>query len=307
MATGVKLSAVTQQARQRWAHIPDALAVSALAVVGGYVDVVGFVSLFGLYTASITGNVASAAAVLGSGKASVGTTQRVLVVLTFVFASAVGSLLALCVRQRCGASHRRVAFVLLACEAAFLAAFWGAGIALEQGETAVDSSAVTGLAVLCTMAMGLQNSATLEAFPDFPATTALTKTLASCGAATVLSTTLSLRECGVSHEWVGHAPETHGRDAQVLAAQARGARASFVGVINPLASFTAGAVFGAYVYTAIGFHAVALPIAVIIALLVQLALPLPQERNSGSAGAVAGSTSGAEKGATCPLAAAASP
>ena len=177
-----------------WAHLSDVDANAVLASVGGFVDAVGFLALYGLFTSSITGNVVVAAASLSAP--TKGTATRVVVTLAFVAAAAAGSVYTLCARRRGGASPRAVARALLSLEAAALCVLWIAGAAAGASVGSIDAPGAVQLGALAAVAMGLQNSVTREVLSGHPPTTVITGTLTNCGGLSAATLVLALASCG---------------------------------------------------------------------------------------------------------------
>jgi uncharacterized membrane protein YoaK (UPF0700 family) len=126
-----------------------------LAAIGGWVDAVGFLVLFGLFTAHLSGNTARFGVALGQGELSTALTYAVPLVVFFA-AVVVG------VAYITGRADQRprALGVLLAVEAALLVVFMVAGTALrDAGDLTPHSLAYYGLAVAAVAAMGLQTAA----------------------------------------------------------------------------------------------------------------------------------------------------
>ncbi len=129
----------------------------ALASVGGFVDAVGFLTLFGLFTAHQSGNTTHGAVVLGLGHWS-DALSRLVPVVTFVAAVVLGMFVA----QR---RHRTdeaadAARPVLVIELVLLVVLLIVGLAVVDSEDLTSGSwSFYGLAILATAAMGLQASA----------------------------------------------------------------------------------------------------------------------------------------------------
>jgi uncharacterized membrane protein YoaK (UPF0700 family) len=124
-----------------------------LATIGGWVDAVGFLTLFGLFTAHLSGNTARLGVELGQGDASIALTYAVPIV-AFLTAVVVGATFVV-VRH-----ERGTLAPLLAVETLLVATFMVLGTALrDAGDLSVRSPAYYGLAVIAVAAMGLQTAA----------------------------------------------------------------------------------------------------------------------------------------------------
>jgi uncharacterized membrane protein YoaK (UPF0700 family) len=133
-------------------------AAIVLAVVGGWVDAVGFLTLFGLFTAHVSGNTARFGVELGRGDVAAALTYGVPV---FVFFAAVAVGAALCAARR-DRGHASLAPLLLT-EAALVATFMVIGTLLRDGGDLTPRSLVYyGLAVAAVAAMGLQTASLRE-------------------------------------------------------------------------------------------------------------------------------------------------
>lgn len=99
-----------------------------LGFTAGFVDVVGFVALFGLFTAHVTGNFVLIGAELASASPR-GVLGKVLALPVFVCAVALTRLAAAWIAR----DGRGLARPLLIAQAALLAVFMAAGLAVSRG------------------------------------------------------------------------------------------------------------------------------------------------------------------------------
>lgn len=123
-----------------------------LAAVGGYVDTLGFVALFGLFTAHVTGNFVLIGAELT--RPGQGVLLKFLAFPTFIAAVAAARLIALSCERR---GHSALRSLLMA-QAFFLGAFMAAGLAGAPIQAA-DAPWAFAAGLLGVFAMGLQNGA----------------------------------------------------------------------------------------------------------------------------------------------------
>ncbi|MBV8466150.1 MAG: DUF1275 domain-containing protein [Burkholderiales bacterium] len=202
---------------------------SALALVAGYVDTLGFVALFGLFTAHVTGNFV----LIGSelAKPEHGVLLKLLVFPAFVLAVAISRLISLRYEHRASSPLR----LLLMLEATLLLAFmvtgmWAAPIA-SPGAPAAIAAGLAG-----AMAMGIQNGLGRLALAKLAPTTVMT------GNVTQLVIDLVDVVVGIAQ------PDT---------------RARIVKQLGPIVGFGLGACAGALGYMHLGFAALLLPIALI--------------------------------------------
>ena len=126
-----------------------------LAAIGGWVDAIGFLTLFGLFTAHLSGNTARLGVALGRGEASTALTYAVPIVVFFG-----GAVLGMAFMTARHARGRGAIAPLLAVEAVLVATFMVVGTILrDAGDLTPRSAAYYGLAVLAVAAMGLQTAA----------------------------------------------------------------------------------------------------------------------------------------------------
>jgi uncharacterized membrane protein YoaK (UPF0700 family) len=206
-----------------------------LAFTSGYVDTLGFVALFGLFTAHVTGNFV----LIGSELA--GPTHGVMIKLlalpAFV-AAVIGARLAVLVAQRAG---RDAGPLLLGVQAVLLAAFMTAGWAALPLDNP-DAPMALAAGSLGAAAMGIQNAAGRLVW------SALTPTTVMTGNVTQLVIDLVDLLRG-------------GREAG-LAQRARR-------FLWPVIAFAVGAVSGAFAYRDVAFLALALPVVLLLTLMWQ--------------------------------------
>lgn len=204
-----------------------------LAAIGGWVDAVGFLVLFGLFTAHLSGNTARLGVALGQGELATALTYAVPIVVFFT--AVVAGAAYLTARP---VSARRVA-PLLAVEITLLTVFMVVGTVLrDSGDLTARSAGYYGLAVAAVAAMGLQN-ATLRHVSGVPVhTTFITGMVISFGEEVVRA--------------ARHEPDAPGR------ARLHG---------GLVAGYIAGAVCGSALESTWALWALSVPIAVLIAVL----------------------------------------
>lgn len=140
---------------------------AALAFVAGFVDTVGFIALFSLFTAHVTGNfVVIGASLVNNGS---GLLTKLLALPVFVLSVAIAHLV-MAARMRAGRPSHIVALVA---QAVLLALFMALGLAagpFQHGDAPL--AMLTGLVGVA--AMGIQNAASRVPFKDFTPTTVMT-------------------------------------------------------------------------------------------------------------------------------------
>lgn len=202
------------------------------AFVAGCVDTVGFVGLFGLFTAHVTGNfVLIGASVAGS---HLGVAAKLLALPMFVAAVASVALFP----RRCTRLGRDPGPALLGAQMVLLAAFTTAAITLGRF-TSGDQPAAVVTGLIGVAAMAVQNAASRTAFADLSPTTVMT--------GNVTQVVLDLVTL------------TRGWDPAI------GARAGKMSWA--IAGFAAGALYGGLGYRETGFLCLLLPLAALTALL----------------------------------------
>lgn len=213
-------------------HGDATLLPAGLAFVAGYVDTLGFVALFGLFTAHVTGNFVLIGIALAQSTGSV--LLKLLVFPAFIAAVVATRLLVLALERR-GRARLRPLLVLQALMLAgcALCGWWGAPFASDAAPPALAAG------ILGAAAMGVQNAAARLVLPTLTPTTVMTGNVTQL----VIDSVDLLR---------GAADAT---------AKARARR--FVG---PIVAFAAGAIAGAFGYVQLGFAVLLLPVALLLGL-----------------------------------------
>ncbi|WP_416760065.1 YoaK family protein [Roseateles sp. So40a] len=207
----------------------------ALGFIGGYVDTVGFVALFGLFTAHVTGNFVLIGAELSrSSGASV--LLKLLVFPTFVLAVAAARMVALrCERTKTVASRPLLLMQAVLLVVALVCSV-PAGVAL-----APDAPWAMATGLFMTAAMGVQNAAGRLAWPALTPTTVMTGNVTQV----VIDGVDLLRGAA--------GPEVRERLGRF---------------IWPVAAFAIGALSGAFAFVAWKFLALLLPLVMLAGLVV---------------------------------------
>ena len=200
-----------------------------LGFVAGYVDALGFVALFGLFTAHVTGNFVLIGAALAHSSGTI--LLKLLVFPAFVLAVALARLIALWLERRERSAVRPLLLLQLGLLAAFACAGWVA-TPIDQP----DSTWAIWAGVLGAGAMGVQNAAARLALPTIAPTTVMTGNVTQL----VIDVVDLLR---------GGAGEA--------------IRQRAIGLIVPIIAFAAGAIGGAFGYAYAGFVALLMPIGIV--------------------------------------------
>jgi uncharacterized membrane protein YoaK (UPF0700 family) len=207
--------------------------MSALGFISGFVDTLGFIALFNLFAAHITGNVVLIAASLVDQR--YGLAIKLLAIPTFIIAAIVTRFFI--IRR-----ERRVldatAHVLVA-EAVLLTAFMVTALAAAPFKSQ-DSTAAIAAGLLAATAMAVQNTAARTFMNGLPPTTVMTGNLMQ----------IIVDVVDVLHR--------HGKLEPKLDRLSR--------LVPLMLAFSAGAIGGAVGYATIGFFALIAPILVALAL-----------------------------------------
>ncbi len=208
-----------------------------LSLTAGAVDTAGFVALYGIFTAHVTGNFVLAGAALAHHEAGLGV--RLAMFPVFALSVAIGAWIDHRVRRAGASAFRR----LLLAEAAALLAFLLAGLRWGQDlRGGILQPEVAWLGAIGVFAMGLQNVLMRMEGPSLPASTVMT------GNFTGLIADLTL-----------YALES---DPATRAQSARRLERTWPSVVG----FLGGSVLGAVGIVHAGFGVLALPLAIVLAL-----------------------------------------
>lgn len=211
---------------------PEFIATIVMAFVAGFVDTLGFVALFGLFTAHVTGNFVLIGASLGGGTTA-GLLAKLLALPMFIVAAALATLV-IRSRERRGRPAARVAIGL---QIILLAAFAALGIAASPIS---DPDALLPLltALVGVAAMAVQNAHSRLVFARAAPSTVMTGNVTQL----VIDMVDALR---------GNAD----------------ARAGLRRFGPPVLAFAFGAAGGAAGFLWVGFAALALPVILLAAVL----------------------------------------
>ena len=217
---------------------------TSLGFLAGYVDTLGFIALFGLFTAHVTGNfVLIGAALADASRVSI--LLKFLAFPAFIAGVAVTRLMVLAVERRAGPSLT-LAMLL---QWALLAGFMVFGILAEPiGKDVSSMAMVAGL--LGTAAMGVHSATSRLLLAHLAPTSMMTGNVTQI----VIDTVDVLRGAADA--------ATHARCGKFF---------------WPLAAFALGAIAAAFAYLSFGFVALAVPLLVLGGLIVV------QRRSAGAA------------------------
>jgi uncharacterized membrane protein YoaK (UPF0700 family) len=205
------------------------------AFVAGYVDTCGFIALFGLFTAHVTGNLVLIGAAIVEHRG--GLWGKLIALPVFVIAVALSRWLSLVLERR----GRNAAVPLLAIQILFLCGFLGVGLAATP-ITDFDAPLAVLAGMLGVTAMAVQNTTSRTIYAKYTPTTVMT--------GNVTQVVIDLVDRGAGRG----TPEARDRVRKMLPA---------------ILAFTAGALLSAVLFTLFGFWCLLVPIAVLILLFVR--------------------------------------
>ncbi len=215
-----------------------------LAVTAGFADAFGYLTLHGLLTAHVTGNLVFMAAGLAQGN------PHILVKFFAVPLFMLGVSLTTIVTTRLGGRQRRVLAWTLAAEAMLFLLGLLAGEVLPPCRTTDDLTGVT-VGTIMILAMGMQNAVMRMPLKALPATTAMTTNISE---ATVQWT----------HRLIGFGRPHKPEDRQALFD-----RAKTIGLT--VSAFTIGTLGGAAAAVWLGYPGLAVPAGILLLLALRAA------------------------------------
>ena len=213
----------------------NALEGALQAFVAGFVDNCGFIALFGLFTAHVTGNLALIGAAIVDHHG--GLIAKLMALPVFVLAVAVCRWVLVRLELR----GQNQASFLFVCEIVFLAGFLAAGVAISPIHDG-DAPQVVTTGMLGVIAMAIQNTASRTVFAGHAPTTVMT--------GNVTEVVIDLVDLAI------------GRGTDEV-------RARINRVLPVLGAFAAGALVSALLYTHAGFWCLVVPIGVLGGLFVR--------------------------------------
>ncbi|HVT55246.1 MAG TPA: YoaK family protein [Xanthobacteraceae bacterium] len=214
-----------------------------LSFVAGYIDVVTFVALFGLYVAQVTGSFVTAGAqIVGHNHANAFIT--ILAIPVFVLAAIVTVLFCHVLARR---GHSPLGWSL-ALEAVLLAAFYGCALIGPLNRT---GGATLVASLLALAAMGVQSALVKLLMRDVASTNVMTTNTSLLG--------IDAAEFLLAWNEKRKFPKNR-RAAEVF----RKRRKSFYRLGEITLGFLAGAALGAVIYHEVGLHALIAPIAIVV-------------------------------------------
>ena len=234
-------------------HWNDRATAVLLSAVAGYVDTAGFLALFGLFTAHVTGNFVTAGAALAR-RAPEGVIARLAMIPIFMLSVAATTLIARALRHR----GKEPLAPLLGLMTVALAAFLTAGTSLGTFADSPDAWAVVLVGGTGAFAMGIQNALMHESLGHLAPTTTMTSNLTQL--------TIDLVQVARPAEL----------DAESRAKGCAEAKQRLIKFGIPVGAFVGGAALGAWLTGAFGLKSIALPALVAGALTLAASRKVPQ-------------------------------
>jgi uncharacterized membrane protein YoaK (UPF0700 family) len=207
---------------------------TTLGFLAGFVDALGYIALFGLFTAHISGNLV----LLGAELAEPGHHFPILKLLVFP-AFMVGVAIAKVIAYKCQKSARNALLTLYLVEMVLLTAFMAAGIVAEPLDEDVVTDLVMLTGIVAAIAMGVHSG---------------------CGRILLTDLTPTGMMTGNVTQLVIEFVEL------VLEGADKRARRDVVRYLWPIIAFGLGALAAAFAYARYGFQAMVVPIAIIFVL-----------------------------------------
>ena len=286
---------------QIFPHISNQFAIQLMAFNGGFIDSAGYLKLNGLFVSSITGNLVVMAASVSTDR---GLVARSLIVASFALGSFVLKQLMEVLRIFNMSFHFQLLFghssiLLLVIVATIFGIIYNDAI----DKASIDDWVIIFPACLLAISMGYQNTVCESSFRNAPPTTVMTMTLVR--GANALSTALSqyviliqLRKdnLGVAHDFTIGNRRRCDSDKIISTSIAPSVRIEaqkqllddieththlvynhldkFVVISRPLVLFMIGSVIGAKLMEVLHFYSMIIPLFIISALVIELALTL---------------------------------
>lgn len=229
-----------------------------LTFVGGFIDAVGYIEFFQLFTSSITGNVIVACTALF--KDTGGVFARVFVTLSFAVGSFVTSALYIRLRYVLTVDVWTTAMIQFSGEIVVLLMTLAIGVYIQstpQQYPTLESWQTILVGSLMALSMGAQNSATLSTMQNAPATTVVTTTIVKTSTFGAYLLEYYLMYCG----WLNPQPVL---SHDVVAERFSENFKKFAVYVSVILSFVAGAVVGAVLVLQIHLWCLWVPIAILL-------------------------------------------
>jgi uncharacterized membrane protein YoaK (UPF0700 family) len=248
--------------------------VYLLAFIGGFVDAVGYLRLFDLFPASITGNLVAAATSLF--RHNRGVFARVFITVLFSLGAFITTFIAHRLRDVYKATIWDIGMASLAQEIVFLSVATAVGIFLRSsagGIPSIESWQCVLTGSIMAVSMGMHSAAVIEMIKDCPSTTVMTANITKTSRAAAGAVHAALQ----GSDRPAHTPENKGCAGQA---------AKYIELLLLVVVFVVGVVAGAVLSLHIDFWSLLLPLAVLVGIQVSICLAKLQHRDAGKHGAV---------------------
>jgi len=238
--------------------------VSIFSFMGGYVDAVSYMKLFGIFTTMVTGNII-AASTTGFREGDESAIVRVLITVVFAAGIFTSTSLYLIMRHIIKINRWSIGIVLFSCEAVALAIATIVGVYLEykaSGFPHVGSWQVLLIAGLLSWAMGIHSAATQDVIPNCPSTTMMTMNIAK-------TTMLAASTFQYYLTWKGMYLYD-GMDSPHILEKLTDSKKHLVERVEQILIFVSGVIAGAVLAKHIGFFSIALPTVLVTATVINI-------------------------------------
>jgi uncharacterized membrane protein YoaK (UPF0700 family) len=215
----------------------ELIGATLLSAIAGYVDAAGFLSLFGMFTAHVTGDIIAGTAIVGNHVPR-GLGIKIAMVPIFMISVALATLLTRAVKSR-GGTPLVSLLGLMTCA---LGAFCTAGVLLQPLMHGPDNWAVAVVGSTGVAAMAIQNMIMRDALTGWSPTTIMTGNLTR-----------------MSIHMVEYAFPPSEADTLQRASVREEATSHLLKVGLPLLGFVAGASLSAWLTRMVGLLSIALP------------------------------------------------
>lgn len=233
-------------------------AIMCLTFIGGFVDSAGYVMLYELFTASITGNII--AATIPIYRNEPGFAARALVVMGIGLGAWCVTMYSMKLRFTTSLTKWQIGLRLFLCELAAIIVTMLVGVSLNY--PTIDSPTVFVTATLMSFSMGVQNGAAMVLIPNCPPTTAMTGNTVRFFIYGAEAFNFWL----AAHHYVDLYPADTGKPADYDAKMQKHARElalKFRIFLSSLGPFTIGAILGVPLAYKMGFACLIFPILVV--------------------------------------------
>ena len=159
-------------------HFSNRVGGRILCFVGGYTDCVGYVLLYLLFVASVTGNFVKFAKLAGDG---IFGTSFFVVTVAFGIGGAIGKTLSMYLKNFSSVHDQHIAIIFLLVESLllFVSMIFGSQVndIITNASNGAENNYVIGVGIMMAVAMGFQSISSGMVLKGFPNTTGMTSTM----------------------------------------------------------------------------------------------------------------------------------